>query len=449
MTTYKTIQKIRRKKFKDKLCKICEGCSTKCNRENFERCQKCKECKQECLKYCDRYYCKIVFVAQATIKGKQVTLGTKRKEKEANQIKRKTLSDIDSGKYVEKNKMLLNSLLENFEKDKLDSNQIGDNSYNRNKCTINKINKLGLGSLKIQEITKEEVQKAINKIENESQSNIDKVYDELNAVFKNAVKNKIISENIIEKVTKPTSKKAKKVAVPFSLKEENQLIKYIEKDNIELHGNSKIDEVSMKNIIILSLLTGMRIGEIGAINYEEDINFENKYFEIRHTLTKEKDTNKVIIGETTKTGRVNRKNHKLDFRIVPFCVFNEKIIEKILQEQIKIAKENKHNTQNLLFCQKDGDYIKHSKITTAFKEICREAEVKQNLPKGCHIHMTKHTFVTRCIEAGIDLITISNIVGTTVRVLEKTYAHILLEFTVQELGKLNEYYKEKQIELNT
>ncbi len=345
--------------------------------------------------------------------------------------------------------MLLNSLLENFEKDKLDSNQIGDNSYNRNKCTINKINKLGLGSLKIQEITKEEVQKAINKIENESQSNIDKVYDELNAVFKNAVKNKIISENIIEKVTKPTSKKAKKVAVPFSLKEENQLIKYIEKDNIELHGNSKIDEVSMKNIIILSLLTGMRIGEIGAINYEEDINFENKYFEIRHTLTKEKDTNKVIIGETTKTGRVNRKNHKLDFRIVPFCVFNEKIIEKILQEQIKIAKENKHNTQNLLFCQKDGDYIKHSKITTAFKEICREAEVKQNLPKGCHIHMTKHTFVTRCIEAGIDLITISNIVGTTVRVLEKTYAHILLEFTVQELGKLNEYYKEKQIELNT
>ena len=59
--------------------------------------------------------------------------------------------------------------------------------------------------------------------------------------------------------------------------------------------------------------------------------------------------------------------------------------------------------------------------------------------------MAKHTFVTRCVEAGIELIIISNIVGTTTRVLEKTYAHILLEFQNKELIKLNNYYKENEI----
>ena len=59
--------------------------------------------------------------------------------------------------------------------------------------------------------------------------------------------------------------------------------------------------------------------------------------------------------------------------------------------------------------------------------------------------MTKHTFVTRCIEAGIKLLTISQIVGTSTRVLEKTYVHILLELRNRELEALNNYYKNNEL----
>ena len=44
------------------------------------------------------------------------------------------------------------------------------------------------------------------------------------------------------------------------------------------------------------------------------------------------------------------------------------------------------------------------------------------------MHMTKHTAVTRMIENGIRIEVISAIVGTSVEVLRKTYAHILDDF---------------------
>ena len=59
--------------------------------------------------------------------------------------------------------------------------------------------------------------------------------------------------------------------------------------------------------------------------------------------------------------------------------------------------------------------------------------------------MTKHTFVTRCIEAGMRLIAISKLVGTSVRELEKTYAHVLDRFMEEELKGLRKHLKNNKI----
>ena len=445
-TTYKTIRKVKRSKFKKEICAICKECANRCDREHFERCEKCINCKEECLKYCDRYYCKKVFVSQATINGKQVTITTKEKEKEAVFLKKKALNKLDDGKYIDKNNITLSEVLNNLEDSKLKKNEITENSYNRNKCTIKKIDSIGLGSIPIQKIRIENIENALclDEVLNLSQSSIDKIYDELNAGFKKAIQNKIVSENIIKLIKKPISKKAKKVAVPFTVEEEKKLITFLQNNKVLIDPKIKYDSTTLKNLILLALFTGMRIGEIGALDYINDIDFDKKYIKVSKTLTKEKDTNKIIIGKTTKTGRISRKNRRLDFRIVPFQIFNQNIVENLLKEQIEIVKRL-NNEKHLLFCQTDGNYINHSKITNIFKKICRELKIKNDLPDGCHIHMTKHTFVTRCVEAGIELITISNIVGTTTRVLEKTYAHILLEFQNKELIKLNNYYKENAI----
>ena len=74
-----------------------------------------------------------------------------------------------------------------------------------------------------------------------------------------------------------------------------------------------------------------------------------------------------------------------------------------------------------MFCNIDGSYITTNQLTTLLKRICRELHIKTYLSTGCNIHMIKHIFVTRCIESGISIQTISALVGTSVEKLQRTY----------------------------
>lgn len=90
-------------------------------------------------------------------------------------------------------------------------------------------------------------------------------------------------------------------------------------------------------------------------------------------------------------------------------------------------------------------YIIPSQINQIFKKICREVGIKTNLVTGCNTHMTKHTFVTRAIESGISLLTISKLVRTSVRELEKTYTYVLHKFMKVELEGLRKHLKNSKI----
>lgn len=258
-STYKTIIKNKRKKFLDKMCKICQNCNQKCNRIIFEKCDKCKNCKEDCLKYCDRYYCYSKWVAQATINGKHKTIATTNKQNLTNIEKRNILTKVDMGKYVDKNNITVHSFLKMLEDKKLESNLITENTYLRNMCVLNKINSLEIGKKKIQELQYTDIQNSLNAINEQSQSAIDKMYDIFNSACKKAIEDKILSETPMKNVIKPPSKKSSKVAMPFSVDEEYKLIHYVCTNDLILDSKCTIDPKTLKNIILIALLTGMRI----------------------------------------------------------------------------------------------------------------------------------------------------------------------------------------------
>ena len=124
-----------------------------------------------------------------------------------------------------------------------------------------------------------------------------------------------------------------------------------------------------------------------AIDINKHINLNEKTITIERTLTKTLDGS-VQMGKTTKTGKKVKKTNK---RNINFKLFSEELFEMTLKEQIGIASNNINNKNNLLFCDKYGNYIKSTSITNIFKRICRAAGIKLDLPTGCHIHMTRHT----------------------------------------------------------
>ena len=454
-TLYKTIQKQDRKQHRLAVeCETCRNCKTRelCNnREGTKKFEKFRTCT-DCLIYCDRFYCNIYFKAQATVNGKQKTLATGKKQKEVNSKKAENLVKIDSGKYINKNNITLSQQLRSTQERKLIDEEIGENTFKRNIESIKSIEKKcpTLAFKKLQDVTKDDILTVLRSHKNRSQSTIEKVYDIIHVSLEKAIKDKLIEsdKNPIANIKRTSilSEKDRKIEPPFTIDETNKLIKYINENNDELvDTKAKIDSISMKNLIKLSFAFGTRCGELVAIDFNKHIDFKKKQIIVERTLTQDTKDN-VIMGKLTKTGKKTKKKGDNDIRKVPFdSIYPEYEVEKILKEQIKIAQNIDGNKDNLLFCNKDGSYIDVKHITCIFKKICRHAGIKLDLKTGCHIHMARHTFVTRLIESKMDIYAIGKIVGTSRDVLEKTYAHILDDFVENEIEKSKQNREEQSL----
>lgn len=149
---YRTIVKKQRVKKLDKECDICRNCKDRqeCNnREGTKKCKKCRNCKDDCLKYCDRFYCQEVWIAQATVKGKQKTITSGKVKKEVNKTKREKLVEIDKDNYIDKYDVTLLEYMNMVEESKLKSNKITESSYIRNNENIRNIAKSEIVNLPI------------------------------------------------------------------------------------------------------------------------------------------------------------------------------------------------------------------------------------------------------------------------------------------------------------
>jgi integrase len=74
-----------------------------------------------------------------------------------------------------------------------------------------------------------------------------------------------MNTQIINCIEMPKSLKEDKDVVALTITEQNKL-----EDYLETHTSN------YKNIILLCLYTGMRIGEVLALNYDDDIDLDNK-----------------------------------------------------------------------------------------------------------------------------------------------------------------------------
>lgn len=190
-----------------------------------------------------------------------------------------------------------------------------------------------------------------------------------------------------------------------------------EQKKIENHMRSNF---SNRNIgILLSLYTGMRLGEVCALMWE-DIDFNNQIIHVKHTINRIINQNAKKNEPKTRLVIDSAKTFSSD-RIVP--------IPAILTGLLKRKKSNKP----YVMVGNKYPFVDPRTYENYFHKCLKECDIRDN-----NYHTLRHTFATRCIEAGMDIKSLSEILGhASVNITLNTYVHSSLE---QKRKQLNAEY---------
>lgn len=195
--------------------------------------------------------------------------------------------------YIQNNGIPLGALMRaNLEK-KFNTNLISEGQYVRTASTIALIYRLSpaISNRKIEEITSEDIQDCLNSMKHYSNSYIKKVHEQFTQAFSYAIKKGYIMKNPMLDVIKPKSLKKDKIVRALTVEEQQQFTKYL------VQVSPK--EEPYKNVFLLQMYMGMRVGEALALS-NQDIDLKRNTIKVEKTLRQNAE-NRAVMGEKTKT----------------------------------------------------------------------------------------------------------------------------------------------------
>lgn len=205
-------------------------------------------------------------------------------------------------------------------------------------------------------------------------------------------------------VTPPRSQK-RQICV-LTMAQQEQLIRYLQKDTD-----------ACKFGVLLALLTGMRIGEVCALQWK-DISLPDRVIHVRATMQRlqlqdaEKKT-------TVCIGAPKSQNAARDIPMSPLAV-------QLCVQFMRAEPE----AYILTGCQ---SYMEPRSLQYRFARYIQQCGLGH-----VNFHALRHTFATRCIEVGFEVKSLSEILGhSSVKVTLDRYVHSSMELKCTNINKLS------------
>ena len=176
-----------------------------------------------------------------------------------------------------------------------------------------------IGNMKVVDIRNMDIQDVINTMQREGRatSSMRDALGRVRECLECAKNNRIISENPCFNITVPWENVSKERRF-LSQDEQNRFLRQVEAN-------------WYKEMFYIMFLTGMRIGEVGGLKWE-DVDFKNKCININRSLSCEYESG-------VKTVRLTKPKTHNSYRKIPFMGEAEEMLLSQKKKQNKIKKE--------------------------------------------------------------------------------------------------------------
>lgn len=176
---------------------------------------------------------------------------------------------------------------------------------------------------------------------------------------------------------------------------------------------------SYENQYRFILQTGLRTGEMIGLKWE-DINFEARTIQICRSME---------YRYSTKEWRIGEPKSKSGYRTVPLTEEAITILKNQREKNKRISDISEEWTEFVFLCRK-GTPVKNSTYDAALFKICDKAQISR-----FSMHILRHTFATRCVEAGMKPKTLQMLLGhSNIGITMNLYVHCTEEEKRKEIN---------------
>lgn len=254
----------------------------------------------------------------------------------------------------------------------------------------------------------------------------------LGTALSQAVKNGLITKNVAKDVILP---KVEEKEIQFLTLEEQKKFQSV----LSSHRYGFVFE--------FDLATGLRQSELLGLRWE-DVDFEKGCIKVKNTIMRQRkfdEEGNRPSGNETKTEIIAGKpKTKKGIRTIPLP---PSIITKLKKHEFAQQEEKKKldflwQENGLVFTSEIGTNIEPRRMLDVFHRLLKEAGLQR---RG--IHALRHTFATRAIENGVDVKTLSELLGhEDVTTTLNLYVHSSEQAKQESMQKLNYLFNENDPE---
>jgi len=324
-------------------------------------------------------------------------------------------AELDKGAYIEPSRMTLSDWfdiwLEEYKK-----RTVRPVTYNNMFVNINRYIRPALGKVKLKDLRVEIVQNFVNSLDDRglSEKSITMFISYLKGALEQAVKNDIMPKNVASGVLIPKNK-GRNLRV-LSAEEQDKFIEAAKK-------------MPYGDMFILILATGLRIGEASALTWD-DIDLDDGMLRVNKTVTKDYSYETDSPKSSMVFGPPKTKSSKREIPLLP----------SVAEMLMKRKNERIHIESNLVFhSMATGGFLPHRSSSNYFNDIIKASGIDRN---GAHIHTLRHSFATRGLENGIELVVMQKLLGhSSIKMTADIYTHVLPDKKKDSIMKLADVIK--------